>query len=77
MKKLKLVVLDVDGTLIRTYSSWQHLHENLGTWEKGRRYAEQFHQGNITYEEWARLDAFLWKDLPLQQVQQIINNIPY
>ena len=77
MKKLKLVVLDVDGTLIRTYSSWQHLHENLGTWEKGRRYAEQFHQGNITYEEWARLDAFLWKGLPLQQVQQIIDNIPY
>ncbi|MDH5267909.1 MAG: HAD-IB family phosphatase, partial [Candidatus Bathyarchaeota archaeon] len=77
MKKLKLVVLDVDGTLIRTYSSWQHLHENLGTWEKGRRYAEQFHRGNITYEEWARLDASLWKDLPLQQVQQIIDNIPY
>ena len=77
MKKLKLVILDVDGTLIRTYSSWQHLHENLGTWNRGRRYAEQFHRGNITYEEWARLDASLWKDLPLQRVQKIIDSIPY
>ncbi|NIR87483.1 HAD-IB family phosphatase [Candidatus Bathyarchaeota archaeon] len=77
MSKLKLVVFDVDGTLIRAYSSWQHLHERLGTWDKGRRYAERFRQGTITYEEWARLDASLWKSLPLQRVQQIINSIPY
>jgi len=77
MKKVKLVVLDVDGTLIRPYSSWQYLHEHLGTWDRGRRYADQFHRGDITYEEWARLDASLWKDLPLQLVQQIIDNIPY
>ncbi len=77
MKKLKLVVFDVDGTLIRTYSSWQYLHEHLGTWDRGRRYAERFHGGTITYEEWARLDASLWKALPLQRVQQIIDSIPY
>ncbi len=77
MKKLKLVVFDVDGTLTRAYSSWQYLHECLGTWDRGRRYAEQFHQGTITYEEWAQLDASLWKDLPLQRVQQITDNIPY
>jgi len=77
MKKLRLVVFDVDGTLIRAYSSWQHLHENLGTWDGGRRYAERFHRGDIAYEEWARLDASLWKDLPLQRVQQIIDNISY
>lgn len=77
MEKLKLVVFDVDGTLIRAYSSWQHLHEQLGTWDKGRRYAEQFHQGNIKYEEWARLDVSLWKGLPLQRIQQIVGSIPY
>ncbi len=77
MKKLKLVVFDVDGTLTRAYSSWQYLHERLDTWDRGRRYAEQFHRGTITYEEWARLDASLWKDLPLKRVQQIIHNIPY
>jgi len=77
MRKLKLVVFDVDGTLIRTYSSWQHLHEHLGTWDRGRRYAERFHRGTITYEEWARLDASLWKGLPLKRVQQVIDGIPY
>ena len=77
MKKLKLVVFDVDGTLIRAYSSWQYLHEHLGTWERGRRYAERFHRGTITYEEWAQLDASLWKNLPLQRVRQIIDSIPY
>jgi len=77
MKKPKLIVFDVDGTLIKAYSSWQHLHEHLDTWDEGRKYADQFHRGAITYEEWARLDASLWKDLPLQRVQQIIDNIPY
>jgi len=77
MKKLKLVVFDVDGTLIKTYSSWQHLHEHLGTWNRGRRHAEQFQRGNITYAEWAQLDASLWKDMPLQRVQKVINRIPY
>jgi len=42
MKKLRLVVFDVDGTLIKVESSWQHLHEQLGTWDRGRKYAEQF-----------------------------------
>jgi phosphoserine phosphatase len=77
MNKLKLVVFDVDGTLIKTYSSWQHLHEHLGTWNRGRRHAEQYHRGNITYLEWARLDASLWKGIPLQRIQQIIDRIPY
>ncbi|MFQ6080382.1 MAG: HAD family hydrolase [Candidatus Bathyarchaeia archaeon] len=77
MKKLRLVVFDVDGTLIRVKSSWQHLHEQLGTWDKGRKYAKQFFQGNITYEDWARLDASLWRGLPLERVQRIVNDIPY
>lgn len=77
MKKLKLVVFDVDGTLIRPYSSWQQLHKHLGTWNRSKGYAERFHQRNITYEEWAQLDASLWKNQPLQRVQQIINSIPY
>jgi len=77
MRKLKLVVFDVDGTLMKVYSSWQHLHEALGTWDKGKKYAEQFFRGVINYGEWARLDASLWRGLPLDKVQRIIDHIPY
>ncbi len=77
MGKLKLVVLDVDGTLVKVNSSWQHLHEVLGTWDQGKRYAEQFFRGVINYEEWARLDASLWRGLPLEKVEEIIHGLPY
>jgi len=77
MKKLRLVVFDVDGTLMKVASSWQFLHEKLGTWDKGKQYAEQFFRGTITYEDWARLDASLWRGLKLESVRQIVDSIPY
>ena len=77
VKKLKLVVFDVDGTLMKVVSSWQFLHEGLGTWDMGKQYAEQFFRGAITYEDWARLDASLWKGLKLESVRQIVDSIPY
>jgi len=77
MAQLRLVVFDVDGTLLKVRSSWQHLHEALGTWDKGKQYAEQFSQGLISYEEWAELDAFLWRGQPLEKVKLIIGGMPY
>lgn len=77
MEKLKLVVFDVDGTLIKVNSSWQSLHEKLGTWDKGKQHTQQFHQRTITYEDWARLDASLWRGLPIKEAQQIVDHIPY
>ena len=77
MKKLRLVVFDVDGTLMKVVSSWQFLHEQLGTWDRGKQYAEQFFRGAITYEDWARLDASLWRGLKLERVRQIVDSIPY
>jgi phosphoserine phosphatase len=76
MKNLKLVVFDVDGTLMKAHS-WQFLHEALGTWNEGQRYAELFFGGRLTYEEWAQLDASLWQGLPLERVKKIINAMPY
>jgi len=76
MKDLKLVVFDVDGTLVKAHS-WQFLHEALGTWDKGQRYFELFFSGDTTYEEWAQLDASLWRGLPLERVKRIINTMPY
>ena len=76
MKKLSLVVFDVDGTLMKAVSSWQFLHEGLGSWGKGKQYAEQFFRGAITYENWARLDASLWRGLKLERVRQMVGSIP-
>jgi len=77
VKRLSLVVFDVDGTLMKVVSSWQFLHEQLGTWDRGKQYAEQFFRGAITYEDWARLDASLWRGLKLERVRQIVDSIPY
>jgi len=77
VKKVRLVVFDVDGTLTKVVSSWQFLHERLGTWDRGKQYAEQFFRGTITYEDWAKLDASLWRGLKLERVRQIVDSIPY
>ena len=77
VKKLGLVVFDVDGTLLKAVSSWQFLHERLGTWDRGKQYAEQFFRGVITYEDWARLDASLWRGLKLERIRQIVDSVPY
>jgi len=77
VKKLRLVVFDVDGTLTKVVSSWQFLHERLDTWDRGKQYAEQFFRGIITYEDWARLDASLWRGLKVERVRQIVDSIPY
>lgn len=77
MQKMRLIVFDVDGTLVKVNSSWQFLHEKLGTWNKGKQYAEEFYQGRITYEEWAQLDASLWKKQSLSKVRSIVNKISY
>lgn len=77
MKKLRLVAFDVDGTLMKVVSSWQFLHRGLGSWDKGKQHAEQFFRGAITYEDWAKQDASLWRGLRLERVRQMVDSIPY
>jgi phosphoserine phosphatase len=73
---LKMVVFDVDGTLVKGHS-WQFVHEALGTWDEGRKYREMFFEGRISYEEWSLLDASLWPGLPLHRVKLIVDSMPY
>jgi phosphoserine phosphatase len=73
---IKLVFFDVDGTILQAYS-WQHIHHELGTWNQAKKHHDQFFRNQITYEEWARLDAALWKNQPLTKIIQIISRIPY
>ncbi|TXT57389.1 MAG: hypothetical protein BAJATHORv1_10090 [Candidatus Thorarchaeota archaeon] len=69
---IQLVVFDVDGTLTCHSSIWWRLHEHFGTEEKGRFYFDQYFAGEITYNEWAALDAGLWKGRPILEIHPVI-----
>ena len=73
---IKLVIFDIDGTILQTHS-WQNIHQNLGTWNQAKKHRNQFFKGQITYKQWAQLDATLWKKQPLTRINQIINQMPY
>ena len=58
---LKLAIFDIDGTLRRVRDPWIHLHNHLGVAEETKDLPELWEKGEITYEEWARLDASYWR----------------
>ena len=70
---IKLVVFDLDGTLTTHNSSWWRLHEVFGTQEQGGKYYDEYFAGNLSYQEWAELDAGLWKGRSLDEVQKIVD----
>lgn len=73
---MKLAVFDLDGTLIRPRSSWRYLHEKLGTWDVAKANADLFYDKKITWEEWANLDAKLWKGTCIDDVERIARRCP-
>jgi len=68
---IRLVVFDLDGTLTTHNSSWWRLHEHFKTHEEGGRFYDRYFAGEIDYQEWANLDAGLWKGQPLSDVLKI------
>ena len=74
---MELVVFDADGTLTMVTSIWQYLHQQLGTWNQGRSTALRYWRGEITYDEWARLDAMMWRGKKLREIAGIIERISY
>lgn len=77
MKRIKLVVFDLDGTLTKVGSVWRYIHEALGTWDRGSLYAAMFFRGQVSYKEWARLDAGLWRGKTLEEMERIVSSISY
>ncbi len=70
---IRLVVFDSDGTLTVHNSSWWRLHEVFDTHEAGAKYYDDYFAGKITYNEWAELDAALWKGRTLDEVLKIVD----
>ena len=74
---MKLVIFDLDGTITRSPNIWKHLHSELGTWNWARNYAQKYRSGEISYEEWAKLDCSLWKGTKVEKILQITSEIKY
>lgn len=71
-----MIIWDCDGTLTTVTSSWQWIHERIGTWEKGEQHLNDFLEGKISYEEFAFLDASEWKGLPEAELVRVLQKIP-
>lgn len=74
--EIDLIIWDCDGTLTTVTSSWQWIHERLGTWESGKQHLADFLEGKISYEEFAFRDASEWKGLPEAELVNILQKIP-
>ncbi len=76
-KPFRLVIFDLDGTLTEVKSTWQYIHENLGTWHTGKLSAEDYRIGRIDYLKWAELDSQMWRGVKLARLKSIVDAIPY
>ncbi len=74
---MKLVIFDLDGTLTKVDSTWQYVHEKLGTWQAGKLSADDYWAGRINYLRWAELDSYMWRGVKLARLRSIVNSIPY
>jgi len=75
--RLKLAIFDIDGTLRRVRDPWVHLHQHFGVLDQADGFVEQWERGEITYEEWVRLDAELWRGQSRQSILAALETSPY
>ena len=60
--KFKVIVFDMDGTLVKETSCWETLHRYFQSNPKlVKRNMEDYLAGRISYCEWMRRDLLLWK----------------
>lgn len=75
---IRVVFFDCDGTLTKVKSSWEYVHRRLNIWDnRADEYQALFREGKITYDEFCRRDALLWRGLNIADVVEIIKEIPY
>jgi phosphoserine phosphatase len=74
---IRLVVFDLDGTMTQVESTWQYIHERLGTWQKGKLSAQDYWRGRISYSKWAELDSSMWRGVKIDRIRSILDEIPY
>lgn len=78
LKKIGLVVFDMDGVLIDTMSSWKYLHDYYGT--NNEQSVDDYLKGNIDDLEFIRRDVSLWlkknKIIKKEKIVEILSVLP-
>ncbi len=74
---LRLAIFDIDGTLRRVRDPWIHLHNHLGVAEKAKDLPGLWKRGEISYEEWARLDASFWRGHSRDEIVAALEANPF
>ncbi len=78
MLRYKLIIFDIDGTIVKHVSSWRYIHEKLGLWDTlAHKYQQMFLKGRISYRKFCELDAAHWKGLPEKNIKRIFRKAPY
>jgi phosphoserine phosphatase len=73
---VSVVIFDLDGTLTKTPSPWQHVHQRLGVWETiACGHLDEWLSGRISYDEFCRRDTGLWAGRSLREIEQYLDEI--
>ena len=74
---LKLAIFDIDGTLRRVRDPWIHLHNHLGVADLAKDFPARWQEGEISYDEWAELDAALWRGYSRGNIVEALELNPF
>lgn len=77
MTRLRLAVLDVDGTLKQAESPYAYLHRRLGVTDLAAPNRALALAGQISFAEWLRRDAALWAGQPVSKLRRMLAENPY
>lgn len=76
-RQLRLAIFDIDGTLRRVRDPWIHLHHHLGVAEQTKDLPARWQRGEITYEQWAQLDASFWRGSTRETIVGALGTNPF
>jgi phosphoserine phosphatase len=75
---VKAVIFDLDGTLTTIPSPWRYVHERLGVWENTAcAYLDEWMSGRISYDEFCRRDADLWRGRSVDDIYSLLDEIAF
>ncbi len=75
---ISAAIFDLDGTLTKTPSPWQHVHQRLGVWDNTAcEYLDEWVNGRIGYDEFCRRDAGLWRGRSVREIEAYLDEIDF